>query len=73
MPCSLTGHVHVDNTNNATITVLDKQCTNGAGWQQAAAYVAAMAAHPVMLTLVSHDDNSAADPAYTWFDDVSVQ
>ena len=63
----------VDNTNNAMITMLDKQCTNGVGWQQAAANVAAMAGHSMTLTLVSHDDNSAADPAYTWFDDVSVQ
>jgi len=63
----------VDTINNTTITVLDKQCTNGAGWQQAAANVAAMAGHSVTLTLVSHDDNSAGDPTYTWFDDVSVR
>jgi len=29
--------------------------------------------HNVTLTLTSHDDNYAADPTYTLYDDVAVQ
>lgn len=61
-----------DNANGTTITLLAPQCSNGVGWQLSSTDVSALAGQSVTLTFVSHDDNYAADPTYTWFDDVSV-
>jgi hypothetical protein len=59
-----------DNTTNTTTTILAKTCTNNGTWVHVTH--AATAGHSVTLTLTSHDDNYAADPTYTLFDDVSA-
>jgi serine protease len=59
-----------DNTTGTTTTVLAKTCVSGSGWTQVTAPVTAGQSYT--LTLTSHDDNNAADPAYTLFDDISV-
>jgi len=59
-----------DNTAGTTATVLAKTCTNNGVWVQATAAVTA--GHSYTLTLISHDDNYAADPTYTLYDDVTL-
>jgi serine protease len=59
-----------DNTTNTTTTILAKTCTNNGTWVHVTH--AATAGHSVTLTLTSHDDNYAADPSYTRFDDISA-
>src|SRR5439155_6110070 len=58
-----------DNTTGVTTTVLPKTCTNSGAWVQASASV--VAGHSVTLTLIDHDDNYAADPTFTLYDDVN--
>ncbi len=60
-----------DNTTATTTTVLPKTCTNGAGWKQIIANI--VVGHSYTLSLLSHDDNNAANPTFTLYDDVSVQ
>jgi serine protease len=59
-----------DNTVAVTYTVLPKTCSNSGAWGNATHSV--VAGHQYTLTLTSHDDNYAADPTYTLFDDVVV-
>ena len=59
-----------DNTAGTTATVLSKTCSNSGAWVQATGSVTA--GHSYTLTLTSHDDNYAADPTYTLFDDVTL-
>jgi hypothetical protein len=59
-----------DTTTGVTTTVLPKTCTNGQGWKQATATVAAGDAYT--LTLTSHDDNYVGDATYVLFDDVTL-
>jgi len=58
-----------DNTSGTTATVLAKTCATNA-WTNVTA--ALTAGHSYTLTLSNHDDNLAADPTYTLYDDVSV-
>ena len=60
-----------DNTTATTVTVLAKTCTNTGSFAQKTASVTA--GHNYTLTLISHDDNYASDPTYTYYDDVLVQ
>jgi len=57
-----------DNTTGTTTTVLPKTCTNNGLWVQRTAAV--IAGHSYTLTLISHDDNYAADPTFALYDDV---
>jgi hypothetical protein len=59
----------LDTTTGSTSTPLAKTCTSNA-W--ASVTVAITAGHSYALTLTSHDDNYAADPSFTLFDDVST-
>ena len=59
-----------DNTTNTTTTALAKTCSNTGAWVQVSTPVTA--GHSVTITLISHDDNYAADPTYTLYDDVVV-
>ena len=59
-----------DNTTSTTTTVLAKTCSNTGTWSSKS--VALTGGHSYTLTLVDHDDNYAADPTYTLYDDVSV-
>jgi hypothetical protein len=58
-----------DNTAGTTATVIAKACATNA-WTQATSAVTA--GHSYTLTLTSHDDNYAADPTYTLFDDATL-
>src|SRR5579859_1020200 len=58
-----------DNTAGTTATVIAKTCTTNAWTNQTASVTAG---HSYTLTLTSHDDNYAADPTYTLFDDVTL-
>ncbi|HEY7781128.1 MAG TPA: hypothetical protein VIC85_13020 [Ktedonobacterales bacterium] len=59
-----------DNTSGTTTTMLGKTCTNSGAWVQVSTSVTA--GHSDTLTLLSHDDNYAADPTYTLFDDAAL-
>jgi hypothetical protein len=59
-----------DNTTATTRTVLNKVCTNNGAWVQFSASLTG--SHSYTLTLISHDDNYAADPTYTYYDDVAI-
>ena len=58
----------LDNTTSTTTTMLQRTCTMSAAWTAVSAPITA--GHSYTLTLLSHDDNWAADPTYTDFDDV---
>ena len=58
-----------DNTVGGSTTILAKTCTTNA-WTQVTAAI--LAGHSYTLTLTNHDDNYAADPTYTLFDNVTV-
>ena len=53
-----------------TKTVLAKTCNNTGTWVQVT--TAVTAGRSYTLTLISHDDNIAADPTFTRFDDIVV-
>jgi hypothetical protein len=59
-----------DNTSGSTATPVARFCATNAAWVQATAAV--IAGHTYTLTLLSHDDNFAADPSFTLFDDVAI-
>ena len=59
-----------DNVTNTTTTLLPHTCTNTGTWVQVSTILTTQAGHSVTLTLTSHDDNYAADPTYTLWDDV---
>jgi hypothetical protein len=59
-----------DNTTGVTSTMLGKTCATNAAYVHVTAAVTA--GHSYTLTLTSHDDNYAADPSFTLFDDVTV-
>jgi hypothetical protein len=59
-----------DNTNGSTATPVARFCATNAAWVQATATV--IAGHSYTLTLLSHDDDFAADPSFTLFDDVAI-
>ena len=59
-----------DNSSGVTTTMLVKTCTNAGAWQQVSAAVTG--GHSVTLKLANHDDNYAADPTYTLYDDVAI-
>jgi hypothetical protein len=59
-----------DNTTATTRTVLNKVCTNNGAWVQFSASLTG--SHSYTLTLISHDDNYASDPTYTYYDDVAI-
>ena len=59
-----------DNTTGITTTILPHTCTNNDTWVMASARV--ISGHSYTLTLVTHDDNWAGDPTYTFYDDVSI-
>ena len=58
-----------DNVTNVTTTILPKTCNTAGTWVQVTTDVGANANHSVTLTLANHDDNLAADPTYTLYDD----
>ena len=58
-----------DNVTNTTTTLLPHTCTNTGTWVQVSTILTTQAGHSVTLTLTSHDDNYAADPTYTLWDD----
>jgi hypothetical protein len=58
-----------NNGTGTTSTPLARTCTTNA-WTQVNAAVVAGTSYT--LTLTSHDDNYAADPSFTLFDDVTV-
>jgi hypothetical protein len=60
----------LDTTAASTSTPLAKTCTSNA-WTSVT--VSITAGHSYTLTLTSHDDNYAADPSFTLFDDVSTR
>ncbi len=53
-------------------TPLAKTCTNTSTWTRVTYNLASLAGQTVVLKLISHDDNYAADPTYTRYDDVTV-
>jgi hypothetical protein len=59
-----------NNTTATTTTVLAKTCVSSSGWKQVTASVTPGDSYTI--TLISHDDNYAADPTHTLFDDVGV-
>jgi hypothetical protein len=59
-----------DNTGRSTATPVPRFCATSPTWVQATAPV--VAGHTYTLTLLSHDDDFAADPSYTLFDDVTT-
>ena len=59
-----------DNTTGTTTTILANTCNNNVTWAQVSANVTANDSYT--LSLISHDDNNAADPTYTLFDDVKM-
>ncbi len=59
-----------DNTTGTTATILAKTCAASFAWT--AVNASTTAGHSYTLTLTSHDDNYAADPTYTLFDDVTI-
>jgi hypothetical protein len=59
-----------DNTAGGTIIVLPKTCHTSARWTRVSARV--IAGRSYTLNLVGHDDNSAGNPTYTLFDDVTL-
>jgi hypothetical protein len=58
-----------DNTAATTSTPLAKTCTTN-GWTSVS--VTITAGHSYTLTVTSHDDNYAADPTFTLYDDVAT-
>jgi len=62
-----------DNTTDTDLPVLPLTCTNGAGYVPASVQIpSAETNDDFTLTLDNHDSGSAADPAYTTFDDVAL-
>jgi serine protease len=59
-----------NNTTGVTTTPLAKTCTNTGSWQTVTAPL--VLANNYTVTLLNHDDNKAATPTYTLFDDVAV-
>ncbi|HET6210773.1 MAG TPA: hypothetical protein VFD94_10345 [Jatrophihabitans sp.] len=59
-----------DNTTNTTTTVLGKTCVANSGWLHVSRAITA--GHSYTLTLTNRDDNHAADPTHTKYDDVTV-
>src|SRR5262249_6093971 len=58
-------------TTGITTTPLPETCVNpSSGWTKVTAGVTA--GHTYTLPLTSHDDNFAADPTFTLFDDVGL-
>jgi len=60
-----------DVTAGTSRTILGNTCSNSGAWTTVSASV--IGGHKYTLKLVSHDDNYASDPTYTWFDSVVVQ
>jgi hypothetical protein len=58
-----------DNTTNATVTLVPRQCAATYVWTKVSASV--VAGHSYTLTLLSHDDNYVGDATSTLFDDVT--
>ena len=59
-----------DNTTSSGTTILPQTCAASTAWTQVTAPV--IPGHSYVVTLASHDDNYAADPTSTLFDDVAV-
>jgi hypothetical protein len=60
-----------DNTTSTTTTVLAKTCVNpSSGWKLVSFPVTG--GHNFTLTLTNHDNNNAATPTFTRFDNVAV-
>jgi hypothetical protein len=59
----------LDSTAGTTANVITKACITN-NWTNVTASI--IAGHSYMLTLTNHDDNYAADPTYTLFDDVAL-
>ncbi len=59
-----------DKTKKTVTTILPKTCKNDGVWRQVS--VAVVAGRQYVLTLISHDDNFAADPTFAQFDQVLV-
>jgi len=59
-----------NNSTGTTATVLGRVCTTNAAWTNVTAGVSAGTSYT--LTLTSHDDNYAADPTFTLFDDAAL-
>ena len=58
-----------DNTSGTTATLIARTCTSN-NWTNVNGAVTA--GHSYTITLTSHDDNYAADPTYTLYDDVAL-
>jgi len=58
-----------DASTRKTTTILAKTCSNSNTWRQVTATV--VAGRSYTLTLLNRDDNAAATPTYTLFDDVT--
>jgi serine protease len=56
--------------SGGTTVLLAPQCSTNASWVQVSTKVTPGATYT--LTLASHDDNYAADPSYTLYDDVTL-
>lgn len=59
-----------DNTAHTTATALAPTCTNDNTWRSVSSPITP--GHSYTLTLISHDDNYAADPTATKYDDVGI-
>lgn len=59
-----------DNTAGTKKAILPRTCSNSGSWVQV--WGSVVAGHSYTLSLVSHDDNLAANPTYTLYDDVSL-
>lgn len=59
-----------DNTTGTTATLLPRTCAATYTWSQVSGAVTA--GHSYTLTLTNHDDNYAADPTYSLFDDIGL-
>ena len=62
-----------NNSSGGVTTVLGKTCTNTNTWVNKMLSLAGFAGKSVTLNLINRDDNVAANPTYTLYDDVVVQ
>ena len=62
-----------NNVSGVFSSVLPRTCTNAGTWVHGTFSLAGLAGKSVSLNLINRDDNGAASPTFTLFDDVAVQ
>lgn len=63
----------IRNASGAVLVTVLNTCSNSGVWTHAVRNLSAFAGQSIVLWFNNHDDNVAADPTYTLFDDVSVR